>query len=477
MLQSRRLFVPGAHQLEMIEHGQAHPRCAFFARMGSGKTSACLTLVHELALVEPGRTLVLAPLRVARDTWPNEATKWEHLRGMSVLPIVGTEADRIAALKLDVDCHTVNYDVLPWLIEYLLTNNFTWRWSRVVADESTRLKSFRLGGYKKDGTPKGTAGGGERAKAIGRVAHARVKRWINLTGTPSPQGLVDLWGQTWFLDAGQRLGRTFDAFRKRWFSYDQYARTYSTHEFAQAQIHELLGDICITPQLPFKVDEPVVIPVEVELPARARAQYREMERKMFAEISGHEIEAFTAAAKSMKCLQLANGAAYIGEADAPGERKWIEVHDAKLQALESIVEEAAGMPVLVAYQFKSDLARILKSFKGAVDISKPAGEKAFREGRAVIGAAHPASMGHGIDGLQDVTNICALFGHWWNLEEYLQLIERIGPVRQKQSGHNRPVYVYAIIAKDTVDEDVMYRRESKREVQDILLEAMKRRQR
>jgi hypothetical protein len=194
MLQSRRLFVPGAHQLEMIEHGQEHPRCAFFARMGSGKTSACLTLVHELALVEPGRTLVLAPKRVARDTWPNEAAKWEHLRGMSVLPIVGTEADRIAALKLDVDCHTVNYDVLPWLIEYLLTNNFTWRWSRVVADESTRLKSFRLGGYKKDGTPKGTAGGGERAKAIGRVAHTRVKRWINLTGTPSPQRASSICG-------------------------------------------------------------------------------------------------------------------------------------------------------------------------------------------------------------------------------------------------------------------------------------------
>jgi SNF2 family DNA or RNA helicase len=461
---ARRPFTPGAHQLEMIEHMYAHPRCALFARMGSGKTSAGLTFAHEVELVEPGRSLALAPLRVARDTWPDEAAKWEHLKGMSVVPIVGTEAERIAALKLDVSMHTINYDVLPWLIEYLLDNKLTWRWSRVFADESTRLKNFRL------------RNGGQRAQAIGKVAHTRVKRWINLTGTPSSNGLVDLWGQTWFLDAGARLGRTIEAFRSRWFSYDQYARTYSPQQSAQEQIHGALGDICITPTLPFSVDEPVIRPVYVELPPKARRQYNEMEKRMFAEISGHEIEAFTAAAKTMKCLQLANGAAYLerDEAEPMAKRRWVDVHDVKLQALESIVEEAGGTPVLVAYQFKSDRARILKAFPRAVDISKPEGMKTFRAGRAPIGAAHPASMGHGIDGLQDVTNLCAIFGHWWNLEEYLQLIERIGPVRQKQSGHDRAVFVYPIVAKDTVDELVMARRETKREVQDILLEAMKR---
>ena len=458
----------------MIVHAQAHPRCALWAGMGSGKTSSALTLLHELELVEPGRSLVLAPLRVARDTWPDEAAKWEHLRAMSVVPIVGSVAERIAALKLDVSCHTINYDVLPWLIEHLLDNKLTWRWSRVVADESTRLKNFRL------------RGGGQRAQAIGKVAHTRVKRWINLTGTPSPNGLKDLWGQTWFLDAGARLGRTVKAFEDRWFRWARRPNATATNhdiqqlpvEGAQEQIQHVLSDICITPTLPWSLEEPVVRQVVVELPAKARRSYDEMEKRFFAEISGHEIEALTAAAKSIKCLQLANGAAYIDEEGVPpAQRKWVDVHDAKLQALESIVEEAAGMPVLVAYHFKSDRARILKSFLRAVDVATPNGMKAFRAGRAPLGVGHPASMGHGIDGLQDVTHICAIFGHWWNLEERDQFIQRIGPVRQKQSGHKRPVYVYEIVARDTVDELVIARHQSKREVQDILLEAMKRRQR
>lgn len=459
----------------MTEHLHEHPRCAVWLGMGGGKTSGALSFLHEVELVEPGRSLVLAPLRVARDTWPNEAAKWEHLRQMSVVPIIGTEAERIAALKLDVGTHTINYENLPWLIEYLKVNKLTWRWSRVVADESTRLKNFRL----RNGT--------ERAKAIASVAHTRVRRWINLTGTPSSNGLIDLWGQTWFLDAGVRLGRTLEAFQTRWFRWERKpSAVKSNHEIkqvpldtAQEQIQKVLSDICITPQLPFHVDKPNIVPVYVELPAKARWQYNEMEKRMFAEISGHEIEAFTAAAKSMKCLQMANGAAYLEQDEAApvSTRKWVDVHDAKLQALESIVEEAAGMPVLCAYQFKSDLARILKAFPRAVDISTKAGEKTFREGRAPLGLAHPASMGHGIDGLQDVTNLACFFGQWWNLEEYLQFIERIGPVRQKQSGHERPVYVYVILARATVDEDVMARRDSKRGIQEILLEAMKRRAR
>jgi len=474
MLSTRRLFTPHAHQLEMIEHAQEHPRCALWAGMGSGKTSSALTLLHELELVEPGRTLVLAPLRVARNTWPDEAAKWEHLRSMSVVPIVGNEAERIAALKLDVSTHTINYDVLPWLIQWHIDNKRTWRWSRVVADESTRLKNFRL------------RNGGQRAQAIAKVAHTRVRRWINLTGTPSPNGLIDLWGQTWFLDAGARLGRTLKAFQDRWFKWARKPDpTKSNHdiqllpqEHAQQQIQQALGDICITPTLPFSVDEPQVRPVYVELPAKARRLYDEMERRMFAEIEGHEIEAFTAAAKSIKCLQLANGAAYIDtEEHLPAsQRKWVEVHDEKLQALESIVEEAAGMPVLVAYHFKSDRERIMRAFPRAVDVATDKGMAAFRAGRAPLGIGHPASMGHGIDGLQDVTNICAFYGNWWNLEEYQQFIERIGPTRQKQSGHNRAVFVYVILARDTVDEDVMFRRETKAEVQDALREAMKRRQ-
>jgi len=463
-----RIFTPGPHQIAMIEHALEHPRCAIWAGMGMGKTSSALTVLNGLQLLEPGLDLVLAPKRVAKDTWPNETQKWASLRNLEIVPVIGTESERIAALKADASTNTINYDNLPWLIEYLLVNKLPWRWSRVVADESTRLKNFRLRG-----------GGGQRARAIARVTHTRVKRWINLTGMPSPNGLKDLWGQTWFLDAGARLGKSFTAFEQRWFAWLRRPAPGKQHEAmqialpgAQQQIEAQLRDICITldPKDYFDIQDPIVSPVYVDLPAKARFHYQEMERKMFTEIKQHEIEAMTAAARTMKCLQLANGAVYIDDSGA-----WVETHDAKLQALESIVEEAAGMPVLVAIQFKSDRARILRAFPGAVDVATDSGMATFRAGRAPIGIGHPASMGHGIDGLQDVTNICAIFGHWWNLEEYAQFIARIGPVRQQQSGHNRPTHVYPIVARDTIDELVMARRESKREVQDLLLEAMKRR--
>jgi SNF2 family DNA or RNA helicase len=176
-----------------------------------------------------------------------------------------------------------------------------------------------------------------------------------------------------------------------------------------------------------------------------------------------------AAARTMKCLQLANGAAYVDDAG-----NWKDVHDEKLKALEDIVEEAAGMPVLVAYHFKSDLARLQHAFpKGRQLDSNPQTIKDWNAGKIPVMFAHPASAGHGLN-LQDGGNILAVFGHWWNLEEYQQIIERIGPVRQLQAGHKRPMFIYHIIARDTIDEDVMLRRETKREVQDILLEAMKR---
>lgn len=195
---------------------------------------------------------------------------------------------------------------------------------------------------------------------------------------------------------------------------------------------------------------------------------------MFAEIEGHEVEAFNAAARTNKCLQLANGAAYVGEAPAT---EWVEVHDAKIDALDSIIEEAAGMPVIVAYNFKSDLARLKKHFPKGVDLSTVAGMKQFKAGEAPLGFAHPASLGHGVDGLQNVTNILAFFGVNWDLELHDQIIERIGPVRQMQAGFNRPVFLHYILARKTVDFLVRERLIGKRGVQDILLEAMKYRRR
>jgi SNF2 family DNA or RNA helicase len=194
-----------------------------------------------------------------------------------------------------------------------------------------------------------------------------------------------------------------------------------------------------------------------------------MEREMFVQIGQHGVEAFSAASRTIKCLQLANGAAYVDD-----DGRWVDVHDAKLQALESVIEEAAGMPVLVAYHFKSDLARLQRAFpKGRVLDTESQTITDWNSGRIPVLFAHPASAGHGLN-LQDGGNILVFFGHWWSLEEHQQIIERIGPTRQAQAGHNRAVFIHHIVAIDTVDELVLKRLETKREVQDLLLEAMKR---
>ena len=451
-------FTPRAYQSQIMNWALEHDRCAIWAGMGMGKTVATLTVLDTLSLVESGPALVLAPLRVAMSTWPDEARKWSHLRQVEISAIVGTPTERKAALKRDVGVYTINYDNLPWLIDQL---GAKWPFSTVVADESTRLKSFRL------------RQGGVRAQALARVAHTKIKRFVELTGTPSPNGLEDLWGQAWFLDAGVRLGRTFGAFQSRWFqSLPGPAGYQQTRPLAhaQAEIEDKLRDLAISLDARdwFDIDEPIVNVIKVELPKKARAIYRDMEREMFASLGdGTEIEVFSAAAKSIKCLQLANGAAYT-DGDT-----WSEVHDVKLQALEEIIAEAAGAPVLVAYHFKSDLARLQHAFpQGRHLDANPQTIRDWNAGKIPVLFAHPASAGHGLN-LADGGNILAFFGHWWNLEEYQQIIERIGPTRQTQAGHPRPVFVHHIIAADTVDELVMARRETKREVQDLLLDAMK----
>lgn len=462
-----RTFGPHPYQSLIIDHIHQHDRCAVWAGMGMGKTVATATaLAACYHLGDDYPTLIVAPLRVARDTWPDEFKKWSHLSSFGVMPIIGSEQERRFALRRDVPFYTVNYENLPWLVEHF---GERWPYRRVVADESTKLKGFRL------------KQGGQRAQALGRVAHTKIKQFIELTGTPSPNGLADLWGQGWFLDAGARLGRTYKAFRQRWFqkSFDGYS--VDPLPFAQEQIQDKLKDLCITidPKDWFDIREPIISKIFVDLPPKARIKYREMEREMFTQLEGRDVEAFNAAARTQKCLQLANGAAYVdplaGSDDHRKSKEWRTVHDEKLDALEDVVEEAAGMPVLVAYEFRSDLARIKARFKDAVDISTTDGLRRFKEGKVLIGCAHPASMGHGIDGLQYVTNIACFFGHNWNLEYYQQIIERIGPMRQLQAGLDRAVFLYFIIARDTVDEEVIARRETKRKVQDLLLDAMKRR--
>jgi SNF2 family DNA or RNA helicase len=447
-------FTPHSYQRPAMQWLYEKPRCALWMPMGGGKTVTTLTSLDNLSMVEDVYpVLVLAPLRVAKTTWPDEIGKWEHLKHLRVSPIIGNAKERQAALDVDADIYTMNYDNLVWLQTALGTN---WPFKTVVADEFTRLKSFRL------------RQGSKRAAALARVAHTKVSRFIGLTGTPNPNGLQDLWGQTWFLDGGERLGKTFSAFSDRWFAKGWDGYSLKPLASAQKEIEDRLRDVCLTVEgLP--VHEPVRNYISVDLPAKARRAYDSMENDMFAELEESGIEAFNAAAKTIKCLQLANGAVYTDHAG-----NWEEVHDAKLDALDSVIEEANGAPVLVAYNFKSDLARLQRRYpKGRVLDAKSDTIRDWNAGRVPLLFAHPASAGHGLN-LAEGGNILVFFSLNWNLEEHLQIIERIGPMRQAQAGLKRPVFVHYIMARNTVDNMVLGRLQSKKSVQEILLEALKR---
>ena len=455
----RKAFTPRPYQNMIIDHILDTPRCAIWSGMGTGKTVSTLTALEILMMTEDAPMLVVAPLRVAIGTWPDEVLKWDHLKSVNVSVIAGNEKERIAAIRTPAQIYTTNYEQLVWLVAYW---GDKWPYATVVLDESTKVKSFRL------------RQGGKRAQALGSVSHTRIKRMIELTGTPASNGLKDLWGQAWFVDAGVRLGRTFTAFSQRWFVTARDGFGLTPTKGAQAEIQDKLRDVCLTIEAKdwFDLRQPIINNIEVTLPVKARKHYKEMEKEMFTSLdTGHEVEAFNAAAKTQKCLQIANGAMYVGE----GAIEWTELHKAKLEALDSVIEEAAGMPVLVAYHFKSDLARMMKAFPQGRHLDKnPQTIRDWNAGKIPVLFAHPASAGHGLN-LQDGGNIIVFFGLNWNLEEHLQIIERIGPTRQLQAGYDRPVYIHRIIAKDTVDELVLERLETKREVQEILMSAMKRR--
>ena len=450
------------YQKLIIDHILDKERCNAFVPMGLGKTISTLTALSHLQCVDSAPTLVLAPLRVAQSTWPDEVKKWKI--DLPVTPIVGTADQRALALREDSAVFTINYENIPWLVEWFKYNPRPWPFKTIVADEVTKLKGFR------------TRQGTKRAKALAEVAHKKVERWIGLTGTPAPNGLKDLWGPMWFVDGGQRLGKSFSAFSDRWFrkTYDGFGM--EPIHTAQGEIQTLISDVCLSLDAKdyFNLSEPITNKIVVDLPHKARQQYRDMEKKMFLELEGHlgptAVEALNAASKTQKCLQLANGAIYTDES-----RNWSEVHDAKIQALDDIIEEAGGAPVLVAYHFKHDLARLKSAFpRGVVLDANPDTIRSWNAGKIPVLFAHPASAGHGLN-LQDGGNILVFFSVNWSLEEHQQIIERIGPVRQLQAGHDRPVFIHYILANETVDFDVLERLESKASVQDVLMKAMKRR--
>ena len=450
-----REFIPRPYQERIRAFIVTHPRCMIWAGMGMGKTSSTLAALRIIRdCVSDAPALIVAPLRVAQSTWPDEVAKWDF--GLTVSVICGTERQRLEAINRRADIYCVNYEQLPWLVRQ---QGECWPYYTVVCDESTRLKGFRL----RSGTM--------RAKALASVAH-QSHRFVELTGTPTANGLLDLWGQSWFIDKGKRLGKTMSAYEQSYFmpirtGNEAYMVRWDPRPGSAEAIREKLKDVALTvnPEDWFDIGKPIVNDIMVDLPPKALHQYRGMEREFYLELEDEgAVEAVNALSRMNKCLQIAGGAIYGEDGEA------VTLHDAKLDALKSVVEEAAGAPVLVAYQFKHEADRILKAIPGARLLDKnPQTIRNWNAGRIPVLVAHPASCGHGLN-LQDGGNILVFFGLGYNYEQYAQMCERVGPTRQAQSGHPRPVFIHRILAKGTLDREVVAALGGKKDVLDFILE-------
>lgn len=469
------VFTPRPYQQLIRSFALDHQRCNVFASPGLGKTSASYDIFESLRLVgQAKRALVLAPKRVAQSAWPEERTKWSESFGhLRVAAAIGTPDQRLVALRSNPDILTINYDNIDWLTEQY---GDAWPFDTVFADESTRLKGLRVSlQTSKTGKEFINGQGSSRAKALSKIAHTKVRNWYNLTGSPAPNGVQDVWGQQWFIDGGRRLGNSFTAFSQRWFRAVPGGDGYSQIEplaHAQGEIERLLAETSITVDARdwFPIEDVIERNVYIDLPPAARKHYREMERELFTEVEQHEVEVFNAGSKAQKCLQIANGT-LIHDTDS---RAWVKVHDEKLEALKSIKEETNGENLLVAYQYKADLERILKAFPKARHLdANPRTLTEWNDGKIGMLVCHPASAGHGLS-LQHGGRILVDYSSGFNLEFDEQVIERLGPTRQLQSGYNRSVFRYRIVARDTVEEhSVLPRLKLKMSVQDSLKNAMK----
>ena len=467
-------FTPRPYQHLIRNFGLTHDRCNIFASPGMGKTGACIDIFDTRRMFgDAKRALVLAPKRVAQSAWPDEVVKWKESFGhLSIAAAVGTVDQRLSALRSTPDILTINYENIPWLLEQYGDH---WPFDMVIADESTRLAGLRISMQTSKTGKKFIAGqGASRAKALAQIAHSKVRFWLNATGSPAPNGIVSTWGQQWFVDGGMRLGNSFSAFSNRWFRAVPGGDGYSQIEpmpHSQAEVEKLLAQTSITVEAKdwFPLKDVIERNVMIDLPPKARQQYREMQKELFTWVDEHPLEAFNAGAKSQKCLQLASGSVITGDKGA-----WSQVHDEKIEALRSIKEETNGECLLVAYQFKADLERILKAFPKARALDdKPRTIKEWNDGKIPMLVTHPASAGHGLS-LQHGGRILVDYSSGYNLEYDEQIIERLGPTRQLQSGYDRSVFRYRIVARDTIEETgVLPRLKSKASVQDSLKAAMK----
>ncbi len=453
-----REFIPRPYQKIAADFIHENQRCNLWAEPGMGKTSTVYMMLDILKLCGSNffPALIIAPLTPAAITWPGEQQKWSFLHDMRVVPIIGTPAQREKALLERADVYVINYENIPWLVKHFGSR---WPFKIVVADEATKLKNFRLKGK-----------GGVRSGALSQVA-LQTGRWINLTGTPTPNTLTDLWGQMWFVDYGARLGRTYADYLRKWFYENHYARTVELRApECEAQIHAAVADVSLALRTRdwFDIHEPLVIPREVEMPASARALYDRMEREFFLEIGGSEVNAANAAVLSMKLLQMASGTVY------DSEKKAQAIHDAKIEGLRSLVEELNGEPLIVTYWFQFEPALIKAAIPDFVLFKGRKEQDAWNEGKIPVLGIHPASAGHGID-LQYGGCKMAHLTHSWDLELVLQVRERLGPARQIQAGFDRVVSYYNLTTRGTMDVEVLERQKTKLGIMDSLMLARARR--
>lgn len=435
------------YQKKAVDFIQTKERCALLLDMGMGKSVSTLTAISDLFDgFAVNKVLVIAPLRVANSVWAQEKDKWDHLRHLNVSVCTGTEKQRIAALQRDANVYVINRENVVWLVDHYKKK---WPFDAVIIDESSSFKNPSA----------------KRFRALKKVL-PYTNYMVLLTGTPSPNSLMDLWPQMYLVDFGDSLGRTVTGFRQRFFEQDYGGYRWKIREGCSEKIHSLISDRVISMsaedylELPDRID----LIENVELPASVFKKYKELESTLLAELdTGEEIEAISAAALANKMLQFANGAAYHDE-----HKNWAEIHAEKLDALSDLVEDNPDENILVAYNYRFDLDRLQKRFPKSVVLDKEQDTiDRWNRGEIKMLLAHPASAGHGLN-LQSGGSMIVWFGLNWSLELYQQFNARL-----HRQGQTKPVRIVHIVSKGTIDERVMLVLKDKDAVQANLLQALK----
>ncbi|MGE5417493.1 MAG: SNF2-related protein [Acidobacteriota bacterium] len=441
-------YEPHEYQIFATEYLLQHPISAILLDMGLGKSAITLTAIFDLTLDSflVRKVLVIAPLRVARDTWPAEIEKWDHLHELKYTVVIGSERERNAALMQKAQVYLINRENVDWLVN---KSGIPFDYDMVVVDELSSFKSHQ-------------------AKRFNSLLKVRpgISRIVGLTGTPSSNGLMDLWAEFRLLDMGQRLGRYITRFRSDFFEPDkrnqQMVFSYKPRPGAEEAIYKLISDITISMKNTdyLKLPELVTNEIPVKLSEKEMERYQTMRREMVLSIKDQEIDAVNAAALSGKLLQMANGAVYVENGAVA------HIHDRKLDVLEDVIEAANGKPVLVAYWFKHELERILSRFP-AEKLDGTDSIKRWNDGEIPLAVIHPASAGHGLN-LQAGGSTLVWFGLTWSLELYQQTNARLWRQGQKDT-----VVIHHIITKDTIDEDVIRALQRKDQTQTALINAVK----